>query len=131
MSSDSQLLEEFQAVEERFNVAMISNDPDQIANCVTDDWALVTMESGPVDRKSLLGIIEAGILTHSTMTKNVSRAKLYGNVAVVTGRGQNTGTFQGEPIKGDEWVTDVFIRTDEGWRCVITHLSPVMEGNAS
>ncbi len=102
MSSEAELLEEFQAVEDQFNIAMVSNDPDLIAQCVTDDWALVTPESGPVSREAILSLIGSGVLTHTTMTKQVHRAKLYGDVALVTGRGQNSGTFQGEPIQADE-----------------------------
>lgn len=128
MSSEAELLAEFQAVEDRFNVAMISNDPDLIAECITDDWVLVTQESGPLSREIVLGIIGGGVLTHSTMTKQIHRAKRYGDVAVVTSRGQNTGTYQGEPIAADEWITDVYVRTDDGWRCVITHLTPAMVG---
>ncbi|WP_109357508.1 nuclear transport factor 2 family protein [Sphingorhabdus sp. EL138] len=130
MISYTELLHEFQAVEDRFNAAMISNDANLIAECITDDWALVTIESGPVDRETILGIIEAGVLTHSTMTKQVTRVRQYGDIAVVTGRGQNTGAYQGNPIEADEWVTDVFTRTGDDWKCLITHISPVAKVTA-
>lgn len=124
MSSDSALLEEFQTIEDRFNAAMVSNDPAAIAACITDDWVLVNPQSGPVSRAVILGIIESGVLKHTTMTKHVIRAKRYDDVAVVTGRGQNTGTFQGEPIQADEWITDIYVRNDDGWRCAMTQLTP-------
>ncbi|MGI9327319.1 MAG: nuclear transport factor 2 family protein [Pseudomonadales bacterium] len=125
MTRESELLGEFQRIEDHFNAAMVSNDVDQIAQCITDDWALVNPESGPLDREVILNIIDNGMLSHSTMTKKVHRVKSYGDVTVVTGRGQNTGTFQGKQIRADEWITDVYVRTDAGWRCAITHLTPV------
>ena len=128
MSSEDRLLAEFQAVEDRFNAAMISNDPKEIAACITDDWALVNPESGPLPGEIILALIGNGVLTHDTMTKRVDRARVYGDVAIVTGRAHNTGTYQGNPIEADEWVTDVYLRTDDGWRCVITHLTPAMGG---
>ena len=126
MISQTELLREFQAIEDRFNAAMVSNDPAAISLCITDDWVLVNPESGPVSREIILGIIGSGALTHTSMTKQVVRAEQYGDVAVVTGRGQNTGTFQGTPIEADEWVTDVYIRTEDGWRCVLTQLTPAI-----
>jgi ketosteroid isomerase-like protein len=112
------------ALEERFNEAMVSNDVERIAACITDDWVLVTPEAGPVPRQLILDAIQSGRLTHATMTKQASHAKVMGDVAWVTGRGQNTGTFRGAPMSADEWVTDVYHRVDGVWRCVLTHLTP-------
>jgi len=124
MKSDETLIAEFQKIEERFNAAMVSNDPDTIAKCITEDWALVNPESGPINREIILGIIGNGALSHSSMTKEVKRVEQYGEMAVVTARGQNTGTFQGNPIEADEWITDIYIRKGGDWLCVLTHLTP-------
>ena len=59
------------------------------------------------------------------MMKEISRVKIYGDVAIVTGRGQNTGTWQGQPLVADEWVTDVYVKEKNDWLCVLTHLTPV------
>jgi|GEM_PF-2438153 len=61
-------------LEERFNLAMISNDIDKIAKCITDDWILITPEAGPVSRSRIMEVIQTGRLTHSTMTKVASHA---------------------------------------------------------
>lgn len=115
---------DFQAIEDHFNDAMVSNDIDRIADCVSDDWVLVTPEKGPVCREAILQVIGSGTLTHDSMKKQVVRVKRYGDVAVVTGRGQNTGTFRGHAISADEWITDVYQLAEGRWRCVLTHLTP-------
>lgn len=117
-------LVQFEQLEERFNQAMTSNDIDRIAACITDDWVLVTPERGPVSREAVLAAIGSGLLSHTTMTKSITRVAVYGDVALVTGRGKNTGTFRNEPIAADEWITDVYRWNSEGWRCVLTHLTP-------
>ncbi len=49
MSLEVDLLEAFQAVEDQFNAAMVSNDPDLIALCVTDDgWRCAITHLTPV-----------------------------------------------------------------------------------
>ena len=123
MSHEDDDLTAFQAIEDRFNDAMVSNDVERIAQCITDDWVLVTPERGPVGREAILQVIASGLLTHDSMSKRVLRARVYGDVAVVTGRGCNTGTFRGEPISADEWITDVYHRVQGRWRCVLTHLT--------
>lgn len=117
-------LEEFTEIENAFNDAMVSNDVTRIAGCISDDWVLVTPEVGPVSREGMLAAIGSGTLSHDMMVKQLVRAKIYGDMAVVTGRGQNTGMFRGEPIAADEWITDIYRRIDGRWRCVLTHLTP-------
>ena len=117
-------LEAFQAIEDRFTAAMVSNDVALIAEGISDDWVLVTPEKGPIGREAILQVIGSGVLAHDSMTKKVLRAKVYGDVAIVTGRGRNTGTFRGEPISADEWITDVYRFAEGSWRCVLTHLTP-------
>ncbi|MCY1383698.1 hypothetical protein D9M69_718500 [compost metagenome] len=72
----------------------------------------------------MLDAIRQGRLSHDTMTKSLARVAVYGDMAIVTGRGRNTGQFQGQAISADEWITDVYKRFDSGWKCVLTHLTP-------
>jgi ketosteroid isomerase-like protein len=119
------LAAELTRVEDAFNHAIISNDVARISACIADDWVLVTPEVGIVPRARILHVIESGALSHDTMTKDVIRVRVYGDIAVVTARGRNTGRFKGQPIAADEWVTDVYRKVDAGWVCVLTHLTPV------
>lgn len=114
----------FEQLEEAFNAAMVSNDPEKIASCISDDWVLVTPEVGPVGRERILGVIASGELSHDTMAKKIVRTSVYGDVAIVTSRGQNTGQFRGKPISADEWITDVYHNVEGKWLCVLTHLTP-------
>ena len=116
---------ELSRVEEEFNRAMVSNDVTRISACIADDWVLVTPEAGIVPRSRILSVIANGELSHDSMTKDVSRVRIYGDFAIVTARGRNTGQFRGQPISADEWVTDVYRKIDGRWLCVLTHLTPV------
>lgn len=112
------------ALEDRFNRAMVSNDSDAIATCITDDWILVTPEARPVPRLRILEVIRSGKLAHYTMSKTATHAAVVGDMAWVTGRGKNTGAFNGSPIEADEYVTDIYRRVGEEWLCMLTHLTP-------
>lgn len=123
--TDENLFKELVEAEETFNRAVVSNDVAAISSCISEDWTLVTPEAGPVARERFLHVVAQGILSHDSMTKDVLRVRVYGDVAVVTGRGRNTGIFQGAPISADEWVTDVYVKRGNGWICTLTHLTPV------
>jgi ketosteroid isomerase-like protein len=122
---EEQLIKQFQRLEDNFNTAVISNSVDQIKKCITNDWVIVDAQGGIIPQEKFFAVLEQGLLSHSTMTKEILRLKIYGDIALVTGRGRNTGTWQGHPLEADEWVTDVYKRENEEWLCVLTHLTPV------
>ena len=123
--TNEQLIVEFQKIEDNFNAAVISNKVGEIKKCVTEDWVLVDSQGGIIRQEGFFRVLEEGLLTHDTMTKQILRVKVYGDIALVTGRGQNTGTWQGQPLEADEWITDVYKKEHGKWLCVLTHLTPV------
>lgn len=123
--TENQLKEQFQQIEDNFNVAVISNNAEEIKKCISVDWVIVDSQGGILPQERFFSVLEQGLLTHSTMTKEVLRVKVYGDTALVTGRGQNTGTWQGSPMDADEWITDVYKKENDKWLCVLTHLTPV------
>ena len=122
--TDEQLISEFQIIEDDFNKAVISNKVDEIKECVTTDWVLVG-EGGIFPQKEFFRMLEQGLLSHDTMSKEILRVKVYGDIALVTGRGQNTGSWQGKPMEADEWITDIYKKENNKWLCVLTHLTSV------
>ncbi|CAN5359534.1 hypothetical protein BH10BAC1_BH10BAC1_13950 [soil metagenome] len=120
-------IEQFQKLEDDFNKAVISNKVEEIRKCVTAGWVLVDGQGGIIPQERFFYVLEQGLLSHSTMTKEVLRVKIYEDIALVTGRGQNTGVWQGHPIQVDEWITDFYKRENDKWLCVLTHLTPVQE----
>ncbi len=119
------LIKEFQHIEDNFNRAVVTNDIAEIKKCITSDWVLVDSQGGIIPQERFFEVLKQGLLSHSAMSKEVLRVKMYGGVALVTGRGQNTGTWQGEPMEADEWITDVYKKDGDEWLCVLTHLTPV------
>ena len=123
--TDEQLKQKFQEIEDKFNKAVITNDVTEIKKCISEDWVLVDSQGGIIPQEKFFNVLEQGLLSHSTMSKKVLRVKVYEDIALVTGRGQNTGTWQEQPMAADEWITDVYKREDNKWLCVLTHLTPV------
>lgn len=123
--TEEQLLEFFQTIEDNFNRAVVTNDVPEIRKCVASDWVLVDSQAGIIPQERFFSVLEQGLLSHTSMHKEILRVKLYGDIALVTGRGQNTGTWLGQAMEADEWITDVYKNENGNWLCVLTHLTPV------
>ena len=116
----------FTALAAAWNEAIIANDPDAIAAFAEPDWALVGGD-GIVSGKQFLESVAAGRVSHHSMTTEVLDVRTLGQVAVVISRVRNSGEYDGEPFRLDEWTTDIFVERDGRWRCLLTHCTPATE----
>lgn len=79
---EEQLKQLFQQIEDNFNSSVISNRVDEIKKCVTSDWVLVDSQGGIIPQERFFSVLEQGMLSHSTMTKEILRVKVYDNIAL-------------------------------------------------
>ena len=122
---DAAVKDQLDALEAAWNDAIKSNDVERIATFMADDWVLVS-GSGLLPRAAFLSLVAAGELSHTAMRSfGESRVRAYGDVAVRTARVVSTAVWQGHSSDADEWTTDVFVRTNGTWRCVLTHVAAV------
>lgn len=104
--------------------AMVANDPDAIGRYMADDWVIVGPDGSVGGKARFLDLVRSGTLTHDTMESHDMDVRLYGDTAVVVGRGVSAGQHEGERFHLVERVSSVFRHDDGGgWRCVLTHLS--------
>jgi ketosteroid isomerase-like protein len=110
------------AAEEEFARALQNNDADGIARCLSDDYAVISARGRVAEGKSIFPEgIKQGYLTHKAYEVSEPRVRLYGNVALVTAKVHNAGTFGGKPFDVMERETDVWFWKDGSWKCVLTH----------
>ena len=115
--------EELLKVEKRFVDAIAKNDLEAIERFVTDDWIIINADGGIIDRERFLGVIKSGALTHEMMESQGIRVRVYGDSAVVSALTRSKGKFMGQEFTTHERSTDVFVRRDGQWRCVLTQLT--------
>jgi ketosteroid isomerase-like protein len=115
--------EELLKLEEQFTAAIVRNDPEAIERFVTDDWIVINADGGIIDKERFLGVIKSGTLTHELMQSDDMRVRVYGDCAIVTALTRSRGKFMGQEFTTHERSTDVFVRLDGQWRCVLTQLT--------
>jgi ketosteroid isomerase-like protein len=115
--------EELLTLEKAFAEAIVRNDLEGIGRLVTDDWIIIDPNGEIVERARFLEVIKSGAFTHDMMESEDFRVRVYGDSAVVTGLTRTKGKFMGQEFSTQERATDVFVKRDGRWQCVLTHLT--------
>ncbi len=103
--------------------AMVQNDAQAIGRYMADDWTIVGPDGSMSDKTTFLDLVRSGALSHDVMESEDFRIRIYGDAAVLLARGVSGGTFRGQAFREVERSSNVFVRQDGQWRCVLTHLS--------
>ena len=106
-----------------FSQAIVSNNAKAVARFLANDWVVIDPDGGVIDKSRFLGVIESGALTHESMESEDLRVRVYGDTAVVTALTRTKGKFMGQDFSTLERATDIFVKQDGRWQCVITQLT--------
>ena len=117
--SEKEILE----VERKFGEAMIQNDAEAIGRILSDDWIIIDPDGGVIDKSRFLDVIKSGALKHEAMDSEDIRVRTYPNIATVTAVTHTRTKYLGKEFTTHERSTDVFVKKDERWQCVLTHLT--------
>jgi ketosteroid isomerase-like protein len=115
--------EEVLKVEKGFADAIAKNDSESIERFVTDDWIIINSDGGIIEKERFLEVIKSEALTHEVMQSDDIRVRVYGDSAVVSALTRSKGKFMEQEFTTHERSTDVFVRHDGQWRCVLTQLT--------
>jgi ketosteroid isomerase-like protein len=115
--------EELLKVEKGFVDAIAKNDLEAIERFVTDNWIIINADGGIIEKERFLEVIKSGALTHEMMQSDDIRVRVYGDSAIVSALTRSKGKFMEQEFTTHERSTDVFVRHDGRWRCVLTQLT--------
>ena len=112
-------------LERNFTDAVINNDTTVLAGFLADDWVIFDSDGGMIDKEHFLAVIRSGALTHESMASKEIRVRIYNDSAVVTALTASTGKYMGQAFTSNERATDVFVKKDGRWQCVVSQLTRV------
>lgn len=119
MSAEEEILK----LGKEFAEAIVKNDAESIGRFVADDWIIIDPDGGIVDKARFLGVVKSRALAHEMMESDDIRVRPYGDSAVVTALTRAKGKFMGQDFSTQERATDVFVKRDGRWQCVVSHLT--------
>ena len=107
------------------DAVLIGNDAELIANCWTDDWVAVDA-TGITPKADIIGWIASGRLQHHSMaTVGGERIVRVGDAVVLTARKASSGTWDATSYAIEEWISQVYVRTDGRWLQALCHKATV------
>lgn len=119
---------EIASVEAKWNEAIVSNNVNEVAKYMTDDWVITGTEGGIQTKTAFLEWLRSGDLVHTEMSFEAQLVQVHGDTAVVTAKGTSAGTWQGHPFSFYEWATSTYIRQGGRWVCINTMITPANAG---
>lgn len=114
---------ELVTLSKEFSEAMVTNDASRMGTYLADEWIVVGPDGQIIDRARFLGVIQSGTLVHEAMDSEDVRVRIYGTTAVVTALTSSKAKYMNREFSTRERTTDVFVKRDGRWQCVITHLT--------
>jgi ketosteroid isomerase-like protein len=115
--------EELLNLEKEFTQAIVKNDAEAIGQFLADDWVIIDPDGGMIDKSRFLTVIKSGTLTHESMESDDVVVRIYGDSAVVTALTTSKGKFMKQDFTTRERATDVFVKQNGRWQCVLSQLT--------
>jgi ketosteroid isomerase-like protein len=113
------------AFEKSFNEALAHNDVAALQRLLADDWAIVSGDGSVISRDRFLAVIGSGDLKHTAMTSSAPSIRVYGTTALFTAQAKSRGSYKGVAFETNEIGTDVLVKRQGRWVCVLTQLTTV------
>ena len=109
-------------LEKQFAQAIVKADGDALDNILSDDWIIIGPEGRVINKAGFLDVVRSSTLAHSIMESDETRVRVYGDTAIVTARVVTAGAYRGQAFTTRERSSDVFVRQQGHWKCVLTQL---------
>jgi ketosteroid isomerase-like protein len=106
------------ALESQRAQALLKADTVALSQLVADDFIEISRLGTLRTKADNLREIASGTLKLTSVRYDSLSVRIYGDVAVLQGIADNTGTFRGFPFTGKIRYTRVFVRRDGRWRAV-------------
>jgi Domain of unknown function (DUF4440) len=111
--------------ETEFSSALTRNAVDELERYLSSDWKIISGDGSIIDRTKFLKVILSGDLKHTKMSSENPTIRRYGNTALVTSHAQSAGSYKGVDFETNEMGTDVIVKTEGRWVCVLTQLTTI------
>ncbi len=115
---------QLQGIEKRCAASLVNGDFKALGDIFADEWTLVS-DGQVITREQIFAQLKSGDLKFNAYEMGELNVRIFGDTAIVIGRGNPHGEYRGQKFEEAEVFTDTFIRVGDGWRCVLSHSSPV------
>lgn len=124
-SAPAQVEDSVRALEARRREALLAADTVALSKLLAPDFMEISRLGTVRTRVDNIRDLASGTLHLTSITYDSLNVRVYGDVAVLTGIADNTGTMRGFPFSGKIRYTRVFVRRDGRWLAVLMQQTPM------
>ena len=99
-------------------------DVERFTQLMSDDWSTIDPRGQILTKQEVAEVLRSGTLKIESMNADDLTTRVYGDTAVVTGRGSYRLSGSGPEIadyaQATFRFTDVWVKRAHGWQCVAT-----------
>ena len=107
--------------------ALNKNDTAALEKIYADDYVLINTDGSMQTRAERLATIKSGELKFDSLSYSDVAVRVYGDTAVVTAIATVKATNKGKPLDQKQRVTQVDVKTKDGWRMVSAQTNEIKE----
>jgi len=112
-------------LENEWNDAVVKRDAAALEKIEADDYTFIDAEGTLWTKAQDVATFKSGDYVATSMVADELKVRVYGHVAVVTGRNTIKAQFKGKDISGQYRYTDTWVKRGGRWQCVATHSSKI------
>ena len=122
-SPEEQLISQADA----WDKAIVRKDRAAIAGNMTEDFRQISARGAVAGKEAFLDTITSPKLVIHPYGVEDMDVRIYGDVALVSGRTRMTGSWDGKPFASHYRYVDVYVRKDGQWRVANVQVTELQE----
>ena len=122
---------ELTAQANRWDRAIVAKDRMAVEANMAEDFRQIDRAGNVETKASFVDGLMAPELEIDPYTVEDFDVRLYGEVALLSGRTRMTGRYAGEPFTSHYRYIDVYVRHDGAWKIVSVQISPIPDPPAA
>ena len=127
-TSNPAVEDSIRALEQARGQALLSADTVALSRMTALEFNELTRFGTVRPRSANMREVASGVLRLTSVHFDSLQVRVYGDVAILQGITDNTGTFGGMPFSGRIRYTRVFVRRDGRWQAVTMQHTPMPAG---
>lgn len=112
-------------LENKWVDALAKPDAAALESIFADTYVDTDEQGHRSDKQGVLSVLKSGDLKIESIKLSDMHVHVYGDAAVVTGKGLQKGSFKGQPMTATILFTDTFVKRNGKWKAVASHRSAV------
>jgi ketosteroid isomerase-like protein len=126
-SDTARTIEELTAQADRWDKAIVAKDRTAIEGNMAPEFRIIDAAGNVENRAAFVdGLVSPNLVIDPYTVEDLD-VRLYGDVALLSGRTRMTGRYDGKPFTSHYRYIDIYHRRDGGWKIVSVQISKIAE----